>query len=263
MTASQKVIKYFATSLAILLIVGIISFAVFGLSVLFNLTHSDYNTNDLKEIGGYEKVEKLNIELKYSDLIIEEGDSFKVLTNNKDISLEYEDGKAVIKENSDIKKAYKKSSLVIYVPENEVFEDINISLDAGNAKIAVLNSEELKLNLGIGETNIKTLITENLAKIDSGVGKVKIENGAIKNLNLKIGVGKFSITARLLGSSKIEAGIGELNLDLLGNDYSISLETGIGEVKLNGKTVKTGTYDDGNSYIDLESGIGSININYK
>ena len=55
-----------------------------------------------------------------------------------------------------------------------------------------------------------------------------------------MGVGKLSLISKLTGNNKIDSGIGEMNLSLIGTleDYKISLDKGIGKAKINRKTMK-------------------------
>ena len=99
--------------------------------------------------------------------------------------------------------------------------------------------------------------------IDSGAGKVEIKAGNIGNLDFDIATGKVDITAFISGNSKIDSGIGQLNLNLLGksNDYRIMINKGIGSIKLNNSELSdNSTIGNGVNHIDIDGGIGNINI---
>ena len=85
-------------------------------------------------------------------------------------------------------------------------------------------------------------------------------------MDFDIGAGEANVTARLLGDSKIEVGVGSLNLNLLGSKelYKLKLEKGIGEVRVDGSIIEDdGTVGNGNNYIKIKGGIGNIKVNYE
>lgn len=79
-----------------------------------------------------------------------------------------------------------------------------------------------------------------------------------------MGVGKFSITSSIIGDSKINAGIGSLELNILEKEenYKIKIDKGIGNIKINGENVTDDIYGSGERIIDIEGGIGNINIDF-
>ena len=65
---------------------------------------------------------------------------------------------------------------------------------------------------------------------------------------------------------KINAGIGSLELNILGNKkiYTIKADKGIGSIKIDGKEVADDvTYGDGENTIKIDGGIGSINVDFE
>ncbi|MGN1303228.1 MAG: DUF4097 family beta strand repeat-containing protein, partial [Clostridia bacterium] len=129
-----------------------------------------------------------------------------------------------------------------------------------------INTENLYLELGAGETTIEKLNVTDDCKIESGAGKVSILSGNINELNLDMGVGKFEVTSAITGNSKINAGIGNLELNIQGNkeNYTIKADKGIGSIKIDGKEVADDvTYGDGENTIKIDGGIGSINVDFE
>jgi len=64
-----------------------------------------------------------------------------------------------------------------------------------------------------------------------------------------------TLNAKITGKSKVECGIGELNVELIGDkeDYKIIAEKGIGSIKVNNiKQSSDTTYGTGNNVIKLE-----------
>ena len=76
---------------------------------------------------------------------------------------------------------------------------------------------------------------------------------------------QLSLTSKIIGDSEIDAGVGELNLNLIGslNDYKIKLDKGIGSASINSEKMRSETYyGTGSNLIDIDGGVGSINIDF-
>ena len=72
--------------------------------------------------------------------------------------------------------------------------------------------------------------------------------------------------AYVTGNSRISAGIGEINLTLIGNkeDYQITADKGIGSIKIENQECSSNTtYGSGYNKIKIDGGIGSIIVDYK
>lgn len=273
MTTAQKVIKYIALALAAFIIINIISAILFGLSLIggiFGLTNNEdilETTSQEMDIVNIENLElsKLDIDLKYSNLIIRTGNRLKVETNNENIK--FKENKNQLKlEEKDYKLFSNKSEtkVILYIPEDIIFDKVKIEAGAGKLYIQKLKTKELSFSIGAGQTSIENLIVTDKAKIEGGAGNVDILSGTINDLKLDVGVGKFTIQAKLTGDNKINAGIGELNINLMDNieNYTIKAQKGIGTIRLDNQiTYDNVKYGDGQNNIDIDGGIGSIYIN--
>lgn len=271
MTSAQKVIKYLALGFAIFLIFSILSSIMFGLSMFSNIFDSDKHSDIIEDLKNLnitgENISVLDIDIKAANLVIKKGDKLSAETNNKYIDYKQDGNKITIKEKKHswfMKK--NKSDLVVYVPEGFVFDGISIDAGAGKISIDEINTKILNIDFGAGKATINNLIVENYAEIDGGAGEISILNGNINDLDLDVGVGKFTLNSKLTGNNKIDAGVGELNINLVGNmeDYKIRVDKGIGSAKLNHQDMKNETiYGTGINSLDIDGGIGSININVK
>ena len=268
MTEVQKVIKYIAISFAIFLIASII----FGIaSFVFELGRSfispDENISEAMQGTKFENVDitKLDIEIGASNLTIKQGESLAVETNNKDIEIEQNEGILHIKQKNTKWHINKepKSTLILYIPEEVEIKNAIIQMGAGNITIENLNTDSLDLQLGAGKTEINDLIVNNNCNIDGGAGAIIIKNSKINNLDFDLGVGEVNLEAGLTGRSEIDAGVGSLKLNLLGEkeQYKIHAEKGIGQITIDGKDIKNDTtVGEGENYIDIDGGIGEIII---
>ena len=232
MSSTQKIIKYFGIGIAFLLIFSIFSFLIdivlsIGNSFIPNIEPRNVSLN-----SNY-----LDVSLKFSRLEIKSGDSFDM---------------------SDV--------VTVIVPSSYVFDDVLIDAGAGSVSIDRLVTKNLSFDIGVGNVVINDLVVYNDTSIDGGAGKFVINNGTINDLDYDMGAGDTNINAFIKGSSEIDCGVGKLDLNLFNDmsDLSLDLSLGIGSVKVNGDdVVKDSVLGTGRNVIEIDGGVGDININTK
>lgn len=201
--------------------------------------------------------------MKITNLTIKTGANFKIETNNPQIACKQNSNQLVIKEKHKWFSTKNGNDLIIYIPKEMMFETVEIDTGAGNVTIEKLETKKISFDIGAGEVKMKHLNVTEEAKIDSGAGKVEILSSSIKNLDLDVGVGKFILNAKLSGKNDIDAGVGELDINLTDGieNYTIRANKGIGSISLAGKEVSENIkYGEGDTYIEIEGGIGAIDI---
>jgi len=272
MTSIQKVIKYLAIAFAIFLIVSIISTiiaAIFALSGILGLKQDiEESINSEMVLTELENtnISTLDIEVGFTNLTIKTGDSLKIETDNNNINYKQESQKLEIEEkNKKWISNYVEKQMILYLPENIKLEKVKIATGAGKIDIEVLNTDNLYFELGAGETKIQKLNVLKECKIDGGAGKLSVLNGTINDLDLDMGVGEVNLTSSLTGKNEINAGVGNLNIDLQGEkeSYKIKADKGLGSVKIDGKEISDGeTFGDGANHIEVDGGVGNIKIDF-
>lgn len=99
--------------------------------------------------------------------------------------------------------------------------------------------DKVSIEEGINDTNIETLKANKL-KLNGGIGKVVLNSKIIEKADIKCGIGKM-----------------ELNLNGMPNDYQIKTKTGLGTLKVDGKTISNHqVIGRGEAIIAIEAGIG-------
>ena len=267
MSGLQKTIKYLAIAFAIFLTFNIISGIMYGVSFIGNILDNDNSISEkLNDLEINDNTLLLDIDISSSDIILKEGKTFKAKFNNKYINSKKDNNKLYISERKHDFFPNDKSKLIIYIPNDYVFDGVSIKTGAGKVNIESLSTNKLSLSLGAGKVDINDLNVLENTKIEGGAGKISINAISINNLDLEMGVGKLSLTSKLTGKSKIDCGIGEMNLFLVGtlDDYEISLDKGVGNATIDGYNMKDdNTYGTGINKIDVDGGIGNININFE
>lgn len=266
MNSTQKIIKNLAIAFAFFLIFNILSVIVYGLSVfthLFNDTEDVGSLGEIHELTASD-VKFLTIDLKTTNLIIKVGEDFKAETSNQNIKTKQEKNKIYITEKN-YNWFKEKNKLIIYVPSNKILDTVTINGGAGKIEIDTFTTKNLNLNLGAGKVDMNNLQVLNKTKVDGGIGSVHIKNSILNELDLDTGFVKLNIDAKVLGKSTIEQGVGSIDLNLIGasNDYEIHVNKGIGSIHVDEKKVKDDeTIGNGINKIDIDGGIGNMNINF-
>ena len=263
---TQKLIKYVAIGFAFILIFGIISSILFGLNSLFGII--DNNKDGIKNmevVNISDSVNVLDIEVDKVNLKIKTGDTLRVeLDRDSRISYNDNGNRLVIKENK-LNLFADVEDVIIYVPSSMEWEKVLIETGAGMLDVEELVTDKLELELGVGSVLFNNLNVSKTASIDTGVGKFILSRSVINNLELDMGLGDVILEAKVLGKSEVNAGVGKLDLDLVGEsgDYTIDIDEGIGSVLGDGKKlIEKGPYGSGNNYIEIDGGIGECNINF-
>lgn len=281
MTFWQKVIKYLAIALAIFLIVNIIGailsiIGIIGGIAFFTNTITDVKEEIVQESPEYlkqpeviadniniEDIVKFEIEVKYSNLEIKKGD-FKVESNDTNVKCTQKGNELIVKETGNNWLRNKEGNkVIIYIPENKEFNEIEIDTGAGNIEIESLNTKDLSFSIGAGKVVINNLKVTNEAEIDGGAGKVDILSGEICNLNLDMGIGEFNICTKLLENNDIEQGMGKLTIKLRDSqeNYTIRTRKGMGSITIDGKEAQNNSiYGNGQNILNIEGGMGAIEI---
>ena len=266
MSKAQRIIKYLAFAFAIFLIFNIISLIINGLSFLGSMFDNDKQSSNLKELKINNSALILDIDVLSSNISIKQGNTLKVETNNKYIRTNQYKNKLYIKEKKhDLFNKNDNNKLTVYVPKDFIFDMVNIKTGASNLNISTLSTKKLSLSLGAGKVKVNNLNVTSSAAITGGAGEIIIEDSSINNLHLSMGAGKLLLNSKLIGDSEIEAGVGKMDLLLIGslNDYSVELDKGIGSASINNSNMENDKiYGTGTNKIDIDGGIGSINIDF-
>lgn len=266
MTTFQRVIKYLAMAFAVFLVVSIIGGLLSTVGIFFGFFENGGVTEDITVYSVSSDITSLNIEIGAADFTIKESDGFSVESNLEHLTVEEKDGVLLIKENKKFGVTYNGAVLTLCIPEGAAFEKAKLVTGVGRLTVDTLSADKLTLELGAGEVSIQELNATTSADIDGGAGKITVDSGSLKNLELDMGVGQLNLTSALLESSELDLGIGETNLTLMGtkDDYRIDLDKGVGSVKVDGESTENNSaVGNGQNRVDIDGGIGAINIFFK
>ncbi len=290
MNSLQRVIKYCAIALAVILAIGIISAIVnlvfgivsFSSGRVTTRSHSftrSYSSEDSGKIvdfeGDFDGVKSLNIDNSTGELRIETGDTFRVEAEDVLEGFEAEvknDGELCVTDNESDFRFFgfhlnginnPSSKITIYVPENFYADEVKVESGAGTVNIDQLSTDYLYISAGAGNITVNN-VSAGKVKMDGGVGSVNFRDVNFTDADFICGVGGLNLSGVLLGDNKFDCGVGSVDLDLTGNlsDYDLDIDSGVGNIRVNGDKVSENELRNRSAAnsIEVEGGVGDVSI---
>ncbi len=268
MKAFQKVIKYVAIGFAILLALAIVAgLAATAVRLLSWVGIADGGSVDEhKSYEITESVSVLEIDLSAAALEIKTDERMRVESDVNQLKLVQNGGKLTIKESKRLIHTTTPASVIIYLPKTTVFEFVQISNDAGTVSIDALSAARAELEFGAGDVVLSNLNVSRGCEINGGAGRIEILSGTVRNCSIELGMGELVFQGKAEGECSIESGMGSVSLTLIGKqeEYTLSIDHGLGGVTVNGSTISGNvSLGSGANKIHLEQGMGGVDIIFK
>lgn len=267
MTSWQKVIKYTAFGLAIFLAVSIIGGILGTVASLDFIFEENDITGEMQAYSLSDEISELDIDISAADFSVKTGDAFCVKSNNKHITLVEKNGTLVIEEDEHKWFLNKNDvKLELYIPEDTVFQKVDIVTGAGRVVIDSVSADNLSLKLGAGEAKIENLTALQSAEVNGGAGKITVNRSELANLKLDMGVGELEFTGKLTGECELNCGVGSTELTLQGtlSEYRIKVDKGLGETDVGGANANDGDiFGTGDTEINIDGGVGEVKVDFK
>lgn len=277
MSTLQKIVKGFAIALAIAIIFGIISvissiiIGISGINYFFEFIGNEENVQIIENTFNKNEVKNLYLDSDIGDIDIVVGNELKVIAKNvsENFNCTLKGDTLKIVESKEGLSMFKGNDtrITIYIPDNLIFNTVQLDFSVGDNDIQSLKANKLNLNSGTGQIDIRYLEVLESAIITSGVGELDIENSNLNNLELKTGVGECDLKGTIKGDSTVKADSGSINIRLNSFDETtdkIKVEKDIGELEVNERKY-SGNQEFGQgdeNIINIEGSIGDIDIEY-
>ncbi len=198
----------------------------------------------------YQPVE-LDIELKYDELELKEGDSFSVkVYNDKGNNVTVKESRDTLKIRS-TKRTQSRKVCVSY-PKDVKLSELDIEMGAGSVYInREIQTDKLNVEMGAGEFAGNASVTA-------------------KEADLQIGTGSMTFTDLSAEKTNGECGLGELDLTMTGNeeDYNYDLQCGIGNMDVGSDSYSGLGREDhvsntgADRKMDLQCGMGNVTVSF-
>ncbi len=269
MNTTKKVLKYVFTAVALCLAFSILCAIMWGVNFLFYFAGAPTGTATLPEYTQtFEDITSLRLKNGAGRLQIQEGDGFSVAA--ADVSDEFvcqnQNGTLVVENPFTVQFwdfGGSDSEITVTIPRGFSLDSVYLECGAGAIDISALSCNTLEITAGAGRFEGRNLNAQQ-AVIYGGVGQFTVNNAAFGNLELECGIGQTELVNADIQSGHVESGIGKTSIALAGrqSEYSLKVETGLGNVEIAGETAKNGTYGTGARYLTVNGGIGKVEITF-
>ncbi len=243
----QKAVRYGAIALALILIVNIASCGLKIIGGTLNL--ASLGTLDEAKLYEFDSdTDSLEINISAAMLAIrfERCEKITVKSNLKGLTVKERSGNLKINDNKGFLSVNETEGFVeIMIPEGVTLREIDLDLGAGKTVISSIKADRVD--------------------IDGGAGELLIRSCDVSELDLDMGVGVLDFHGSITDKADISLGVGKTDITLLGgkDKYKLVLEKGIGEIKVDGETVGNTKLGEGECTVDIDGGVGEININFE
>lgn len=163
----------------------------------------------------------------------------------------------------------KNSKVYFYVPEDFVFDKVEIEIGAGIIKGDSFAADKATIKIGAGSFEVKNLDGNDI-KIEVGAGNADIDNANIGKFECKVGEGNASVEGSLNDDVRVECARGNVSLDIKNDykDFDYKVQCVAGNINLNGKQysglAKEEKIDnDAKNDMKLECSMGNISVSFK
>lgn len=264
MNVIQKLIKSFAYLLAFSIIFTLINGLLKVGSLVINPKGYKVNKDSLKSIEIIkESISEIDLKLESASIVFEEGNQLEVLSNGRKVKVTVDGNKLKINQDSKTFSTRKTIDTVkIFLPNMNI-NTLSIKQDIGNFNIKNVLVDNLNLKLGVGDYRFENIEVLKEGDFKFGVGKVSFLNSKLTLTDIEVGVGKFEFIGTVLEKLELSGGIGKTDITLTDSldNYKLDVEKGIGKIKLNNEPIKDSIIGNGPNVIEIDAGIGEININ--
>lgn len=278
MTGFQKFIKYAAIAFGIYLSITIV-LVLLGIARGFvgasrndefkDLTRDreEYRTENITRT--YENIKNLEINVEETELIIRNGDTFRIDGTNIPDRMEIkQDGDRLKVSDEELPSDFSDENMVvtIYVPENIKLDTIDLEINYVPADIQKLNTANLKLDIYNNYCEIDEIIADNM-EFKNEEGNIDIYDAEIGRLLFDSESGVEDVSLDITGNAEINLEYSYTDMNLIGaqEDYQISTRNQSGNIYVDGETITSNaeTWGSGNTKINLDNVHADIFITFR
>lgn len=225
----------------------------------------------------------LDLDIEAGTLVIQysEDNKCRVIVENgrKGLRCEVKNGILVIEENDSIHtlldwKGDKEPYIVVNLPakvvEEELLQNIQISVGAGNVVAKSLVAKSVQVDVDAGAVACEGLWVRGRCDIDVDAGSVTIEKGHVEDgLQIDIDAGQVSYGGYLQCDWQVEVDAGSVTMDLDGSlmDHNYQIQYDLGQVQVGDEV-----YDGLSNTVNLKHGashhaqiqcsMGQVNVSF-
>ena len=276
MTGLQKFIKYaaiiFGIYLSIVIIVaflGIVRGLVNGSQTeIRNMVGNIEKYQPANITKEYNNIKRLEVDLEVAELIIRNGDSFKVEGTNIPNKMEIKQNGDTLKISDENLPSYfsdKNIIITIYIPEEQQLDNIDLDIKYVSVDIEKLNATTITLDMYNNYCKIDKLIGNNM-ELNSQYANIDIYDSEVKRLDLDSESGTQNINVKVVENAKIDLDYADTDIKFIGKQeaYQIISQKRFGTTYIDEKEITSNmeTVGSGSVKINLDTISANTNITF-
>lgn len=278
MTGLQKFIKYAAIVFGIYLAITIV-WVLLGIARGFVSSSRNNEFRDLVESAEeyqgedisrtYENIKNLDITAEVTELIIKNGDSFKVEGTNIPDRMEIkQDGDTleISDENLPSSLSNENISITIYIPKDVKLDSIDLEINYVSADIETLNTVNLNLDIYDNYCEIDEIVADSM-EFKNEYGNLDIYQAEVGRLSFDSESGIEAVNVKVTETAKIDLEYSDTDMNLIGtiDDYQINYNNQFGNTYITGirTTSDNSILGTGSAIITLENSNADVYIDFR
>lgn len=205
------------------------------------------------------------------DIIQENSQDVKLLSV-QGVGIEYvvDGGRLVIRSKYGNGLFSEGGKIVLSVPEDMYWEDVDIEFDAGELDMEGIHARKIALKVGAGEASVDRIEAEKM-EISVGAGEVKAEKMEISgDAVISVGLGNVEISGVVDGSMDFSCGMGNIEFEGKNSaydDYNYDISCAAGNVEIDHSRFSGFAFDrqiDNHSHKDMniDCGMGNVSVSF-
>ena len=200
-------------------------------------------------------IQKIDLQIKTRNIVIKSGDiesiSYEGILDTDEIKVDQE--KLKIEDHSKLLKNVNKNVTLEIIIPNRLIHEIEVENKTGDVTLQGIETNELSLELGVGDIELEEVTIHSETEIKGGTGDIQVKDST------------------LMGNVKINCGIGDVKLEVDNHrdNYHIVAEGGVNSLKIDGEkmggslaTQYNDNYKNNRFDMKLEVGVGDVQVNF-
>ena len=152
----------------------------------------------------------------------------------------------------------------VTVPEGTQLDSVDLDTSTGELIVSQVSCKTLTVDLSTGEAHLIAVTADQLTA-DSSTGSIVLTDCAVKDAKLDVSTGSIeSERLTVTRSLRADASTGDVTLELCGRaaDFGMNLESGTGDVTVDGKDRDDEFKSSGSIPLLVETSTGDIDVTF-
>ena len=223
-----------------------------------NLENTENTENENMISQTFENVQSIEINLQKLELEVKEGEQVKVEYADTLEGIKIEQSESmltIIDEEVVMSEDSNGQKVIVYLPKETKFNDINLTVKDRSISIETLNATNVKLDIDGNYCTINNILSDVMELKNQG-GRMTINNGEIKNVTMQSDSGNDKLNLKITETATMNLNTATAEINLIGTEEEYQVNT---VTENSSMYVKMGRMDNGEQTIG--SGNAKININ--